>query len=49
MTTFLRKIYEVLSCFSTETQMAMCDDMLRQLMERVPSAALHNGSRLHNG
>ena len=31
MATFLRELYEVLSCFSTATHSSMCDDLLRQL------------------
>jgi hypothetical protein len=31
MATFLREIYEVLSCFSTATHTEMCNDLLRQL------------------
>ena len=31
MATFLRELYEVLSCFSTATHASMCDDLLRQL------------------
>lgn len=33
MATFLRKIYEVLSCFSTATHTSMCNDLLRQLIK----------------
>lgn len=32
MATFLREIYEVLGCFSTATHTAMCNDLLRQLV-----------------
>jgi hypothetical protein len=31
MTTFLRELYDVLSCFSTATHTEMCNDLLRQL------------------
>ena len=31
MATFLRELYEVLSCFSTATHALMCNDLLRQL------------------
>ena len=31
MATLLRELYEVLSCFSTATHAAMCNDLLRQL------------------
>lgn len=33
MATFLRKIYEVLSCFSTATHTSMCNDLLQQLIK----------------
>lgn len=32
MTTFLRQIYQTLGCFSTKTQLEMCNDLLRQLV-----------------
>ena len=31
MSTFLRQLYEVIGCFSTETHIAICNDLLRKL------------------